>query len=65
MSSKKLEKSQTGKDVLIFREKVVYFEHNPEAVKSAQSVAINTYLYDDNKKDINGLKKFLDVNLTA
>lgn len=45
------------------KEKVVYFEHSPEAVKSAKSVGINTYLYDENKKDVNGLKKFLDVNL--
>ncbi len=42
---------------------LVYFEHTLEAVKSAQSVGINTYFYDDNKKDLVGLKKFLDENL--
>lgn len=47
------------------KEDVVYFEHSPEAVKSAQSVGINTYLYDDNKKDLIGLKKFIDTNLMS
>jgi FMN phosphatase YigB (HAD superfamily) len=42
---------------------VVYFEHSPEAVKSAQSIDINTYFYDDDKKDLISLKKFLDENL--
>ncbi len=42
---------------------VVYFEHTPEAVKSAQSLGIDTYFYDDNKKDLTELKKFLDENL--
>jgi len=42
---------------------VIYFEHNIDAVKSAQSVGINTYFYDDNKKDLESLKKFLDKNL--
>ncbi len=42
---------------------VVYFEHNPDAVKSAKSVGIISYYYDENKKDLEGLKKFLDNNL--
>lgn len=42
---------------------VVYFEHSPEAVKSAQSVGINTYFYDDTIKDLIALKRFLDENL--
>lgn len=42
---------------------VVYFEHNPEAVKSAQSVGITSYLYDNEKKDLDGLKRFLDESL--
>lgn len=42
---------------------VVYFEHGAEAVKSAKSVGINTYFYDDNKKDLKSLKNFLDENL--
>lgn len=44
-------------------DEIVYFEHNPEAVKSAQSIGINTYFYDDGKKDLAGLKDFLDKNL--
>lgn len=42
---------------------VIYFEHNPDTVKSAQSVGIETYFYDYSKKDLEGLKKFLDGNL--
>lgn len=41
-------------------EEVIYFEHNPEAVKSAESVGIKSYFYDEEKKDLEGLKKFLD-----
>ncbi len=42
---------------------VIYFEHDLNAVKSAQSVGINTYFYDNDKKDLENLKKFLDKNL--
>lgn len=42
---------------------VVYFEHNPEAVKSAESVGIKSYFYDEEKKDLVGLKKFLEENI--
>lgn len=45
------------------KEDVVYFEHNPEAVKSAQSVGINTLYYDPMKKDLVALKTFLEENL--
>lgn len=45
------------------RKEVVYFEHNEDAVKSAQSVGISTYHYDKDKKDLAGLKNFLDNNL--
>ena len=44
-------------------EEVIYFEHNPEAVKSAQLSGINTYYYDNDRKDLENLKKFLDKNL--
>lgn len=44
-------------------EEVLYFEHNPEAVQSAQSVGIQTYFYDNDAKDLGGLKKFLDIQL--
>ncbi len=42
---------------------VVYFEHNPDAVKSAQSVGIASYHFDDKVRDIESLKQFLNENL--
>jgi len=42
---------------------VIYFEHNKEAVKSAKSVGIKTYWYDKDKRDLEGLRKFLKENL--
>lgn len=42
---------------------VVYFEHNPEVVKSAQSVGIISYFYDHAREDLDALKCFLDTNL--
>lgn len=42
---------------------VIYFEHNPDAVKSAESVGIKTYFYDHNKRDLTELKEFIDSNL--
>ena len=42
---------------------VIYFEHNPEAVKSAQSTNITSYHYDSEKRDLISLKQFLDKNL--
>ncbi len=44
-------------------EDVVYFEHDIEAVKSAKSVGINSYFYDENKKDLVELDNFLKTNL--
>lgn len=44
-------------------EDVVYFEHNKEAAKTAESVGITTYFYDHTKEDMNALKQFLDENL--
>lgn len=44
-------------------EEVVYFEHNREAVKSAESAGIISCYYDPDKKDLVLLKKFLDENL--
>lgn len=38
---------------------VVYFEHNPEAVKSAESVGIKSYYYDSEKRDLGALAEFL------
>lgn len=42
---------------------VVYFEHNADAVKSAESLGIVSYFYDHTKQDIPALKIFLDSNL--
>jgi len=45
------------------KDNVIYFEHSPEAVKSAQSIGIKTYYYDNDKKDMVALKDFLTKNL--
>jgi len=45
------------------KDDVVYFEHNADAVKSAESVGITAYNYDKDKKDLEALKKFLDESL--
>ncbi len=45
------------------KDEVIYFEHNLEAVKNAQSVGINSYFFDYDKKDLTALKEFLDKNL--
>ena len=40
-------------------DEVIYFEHNSEAVKSAESVGIKSYYYDNSKRDLNSLKNFI------
>ncbi|MEK7614684.1 MAG: hypothetical protein AAB428_03405 [Patescibacteria group bacterium] len=45
------------------KDDVAYFEHNEDAVKSAQTVGITSYYYDNDKNDLGELKKFLDSNL--
>lgn len=45
------------------KDDVIYFEHNANAVKSAQSVGIKTYFYNNDKKDLKELKNFLNINL--
>ncbi len=45
------------------KDDIVYFEHNPEAVKSAQSVGIKSHYYDNDKRDLEALKSFLAENL--
>jgi HAD superfamily hydrolase (TIGR01509 family) len=45
------------------KDDAVYFEHNPDAVKSAWSAGIVSYFYDNDAKDLRGLKDFLDKNL--
>ena len=51
------------KDFGLGKDDVVYFEHNENAVKSAQSVGIKTYYYDSEKKDLIALRNFLTENL--
>lgn len=43
-------------------EDVVYFEHDINAVKSAESVGIKSYHYDEKVKDLEALKNFLTQN---
>lgn len=45
------------------KNEVIYFEHDPDAVKSAESIGVKSYFYDKDKKDLIELKKFLDSNL--
>ena len=45
------------------KDNVVYFEHNPNAIKSAETLGINSYYYDVQKKDLESLKKFLTKNV--
>lgn len=45
------------------KDMVVYFEHDENAVKSAQSVGIATYHYDHERKDLRALGSFLRENL--
>lgn len=42
---------------------VIYFEHNPDAVKSAESVGIKSYYYDPAKRNLEALKEFIDESL--
>ena len=44
-------------------DEVVYFEHNADAVKSANTAGIKTHFYDHTKQDLVGLKQFIDSNL--
>ena len=44
-------------------DEVVFFEHNLEAVKSAEKAGIKTYYYDSAKRDITGLKAFLSSGI--
>ncbi len=45
------------------KDDLVYFEHNPEAVKSAQLVGIESYYFDEKKKDLEALKDFLSAHI--
>lgn len=50
-------------DFNLTKDDVIYFEHNIDAVRSAESVGIKSYYYDDEKKDLEGLKKFINDNI--
>lgn len=45
------------------KDEVVYFEHNPDAVKSAESAGIKSYFYDPQNRDLSALREFLVGNL--
>lgn len=45
------------------KDEVIYFEHDENAVKSAQSIGIKAYRYDSEKKDLSALAEFLKKNL--
>lgn len=45
-------------------EEVIYFEHNKDAVISAESVGIRSFHYDMNKKDLISLRKFIEENVS-
>lgn len=45
------------------KQDVVYFEHDPDAVKSAQSAGIKSYYYSNEKRDLDALKTFLSESL--
>ena len=44
-------------------EDVIYFEHSQAAITSAQTVGIITHYYDQDKKDLSALEKFINENL--
>ena len=44
-------------------EDLIYIEHNLEAIRSAESLNINTFHYDKDLKDVNKLTQFLEINI--
>lgn len=46
-------------------DEVMYFEHDPQAVKSAESVGIVSYHFDAEKRDFEALQGFLAENAGA
>lgn len=49
--------------LMLSTDEVIYFEHNPEAIESAESVGITTYQFDPEERDLASLKDFLTSNL--
>jgi len=50
------------KDFSLNNDDVLYFEHNPEAIKSAESIGIKSYFYNSKTKDLLRLQNFLEEN---
>lgn len=44
-------------------DEIIYFEHNTDAIQSAQSLWITTHHYNKDEKDIEKLKEFIIQNL--
>lgn len=44
-------------------ENCVYFEHNPDAVKSAASIGISAYHFDPTARDLPALAAFLEKHI--
>lgn len=44
-------------------EDCIYFEHTLQAVESAKSIGIISYHFDEQKRDLESLKTFLDNNV--
>ncbi len=44
-------------------DQVVYFEHNPEAVRSAQSIGIKAFNYNKDTRDLMNVRTFLKSSL--
>lgn len=47
----------------IFAHECLYIEHNKEVVACAESVGINTYYFDSEKRDLKLLEEFLENNI--
>jgi len=47
----------------LFPSECIYIEHNKKAVTSAESIGINSYYFDSEKRDMKSLQEFLENNL--
>ena len=44
-------------------DEVVHFEHNQTSIQSAEAAGITTYFYDNQKKDIRALQRYIQDNV--
>lgn len=51
------------KENRLLKDDVIYFEHNLESVKSAQSLGITSYHFDKELRDYNKLEQFISNNI--